>query len=313
MKDDFNSLFQLVKRGIKVFLKDKMTVFFSLLAPIIILMLYVLFLGDVQVDAVNNQLSSFNLKSDHVKSFVDCWMIAGVMAVSCITVSFSSNSVMVQDMSKGTINDMLVSPVNKYVLSTSYLIVNFIVSSIICSVVLAISFIYLLITGWYISAGQFFAIIGVMLISVLCSAFISVIISGFIKSESAFGGLIGILSAAIGFLCGAYMPLAMFPKAVQYIALFLPGTYSAGVFRNLFMDGALRELMKDIPYSEVEEALREGFSMDLDYFGKNIGNKEMLIIFAVSLVALLVIFILYTFLKDRIRSKVLLSRKKSGK
>ena len=52
MKSDFYALAGLTKRGIKIFLKDKAGVFFSLLAPLIVLMLYVIFLGDVQLDSL---------------------------------------------------------------------------------------------------------------------------------------------------------------------------------------------------------------------------------------------------------------------
>lgn len=50
--DEFYAFSQLVRRHCKVFLKDGMAVFFSLLAPIIVFMLYVLFLGDIQADTV---------------------------------------------------------------------------------------------------------------------------------------------------------------------------------------------------------------------------------------------------------------------
>ena len=45
-----NAFYRLTVRNLKLFLKDKMQVFFSLLAPLIVLFLYVAFLGDVQMD-----------------------------------------------------------------------------------------------------------------------------------------------------------------------------------------------------------------------------------------------------------------------
>ena len=41
------ALLSLARRNLKVFLKDKANVFFSLLAPLIVLALYALFLGRV--------------------------------------------------------------------------------------------------------------------------------------------------------------------------------------------------------------------------------------------------------------------------
>ena len=48
-KDGAVTLSKLVERSLKIFLKDKVGVFFSLLAPLIVLVLYVLFLGDIQM------------------------------------------------------------------------------------------------------------------------------------------------------------------------------------------------------------------------------------------------------------------------
>ena len=42
------ALWLLTRRNLKIFLKDKANVFFSLLAPLIVLALYVLFLGRLQ-------------------------------------------------------------------------------------------------------------------------------------------------------------------------------------------------------------------------------------------------------------------------
>ena len=49
--DNVYALGQIVKRCLKMFFKDGMSVFFSLLAPLIVFLLYVLFLGDIQVDS----------------------------------------------------------------------------------------------------------------------------------------------------------------------------------------------------------------------------------------------------------------------
>ena len=54
--DSLYTLRQMTLRNIKIFLKDRAAVFFSLLAPLIVLMLYILFLGDIQVSSVKSFL-----------------------------------------------------------------------------------------------------------------------------------------------------------------------------------------------------------------------------------------------------------------
>ena len=44
MKDDFNMLVALVKRNSKIYFKDKMTFFLSLITPLILIVLFITFL-----------------------------------------------------------------------------------------------------------------------------------------------------------------------------------------------------------------------------------------------------------------------------
>lgn len=153
LRNDVGITAALAVRGIKIFLADKMGVFFSLLAPIIILMLYLLFLGDIQIDALKAQLEGIPYEEKTVSAIVDGWMIAGVMAVSCITVTFTSQNVLVKDRENGTLADFLAAPVKRGVIAASYMIFNIIVSAIICLAVLCLAFIYLAITGLVLDRG----------------------------------------------------------------------------------------------------------------------------------------------------------------
>ena len=114
MKSDFYALAGLTKRGIKIFLKDKAGVFFSLLAPLIVLMLYVIFLCDVQLDSLKAYLSGAEVPETLAKAFVDGWMLAGVLSVACITVPFSAQSILVIYRESGNMSAMLVSPIKRH-------------------------------------------------------------------------------------------------------------------------------------------------------------------------------------------------------
>lgn len=76
--NNFLALGVLVKRNIKLYMKDKMTVFFSLLAPIIVLVLYILFLGDLQVQNIMATIGDA-VSETEVRALVNNWMISGVM------------------------------------------------------------------------------------------------------------------------------------------------------------------------------------------------------------------------------------------
>lgn len=288
-KSDIRIVWCLVERNVKIFLKDKMGVFFSLLAPLIILGLYVLFLGDVQMQTLESAFEGVSIDNELLKNFVDNWMLAGVISVSCVTVSFSAQEIVVKDREKGVLADMLCAPAKRYLLTVGYYISNVIITLTICMIVLLIAFVYMAISGWTLSAGDVFMAIGLLIMSVISSSAIISLICKAVKTSAQHGALVGIISAAIGFLIGAYMPISIFPKAIQYITLFIPATYSAGLYRELFMRGALEKIEEVIP--QAGEKLEESFSMQLDFFGKTIGAKEIAWIFFAFTAVILVVWL----------------------
>ena len=306
IKDISVMLGMLIKRSLNIFLKDKMSVFFSLLAPLIILALYVLFLADIQVDAVKSNFENVPIDDKLIKNFVDAWMLAGVISVACITVSFSAQNIMIADKERGVLVDILSSPIPRGLIGVAYLISNIIISLCLCYIVLAISFVYMAISGWTLSVSDVVLLLALTLVSVVSAGTLSTLICFAVKTNAQHGAFVGITSAVIGFLIGAYMPLSMFPKAVQYITLFVPGTYSAALFRNLFMDGALEKIADIAPIADNE--LRKAFSMELDFFGTTIGaNIQLAIVIAFTVLTFgiwLVIEILKALKRKRNRVQI---------
>lgn len=278
IKDNAAVVSGLVERSLKIFLKDKASVFFSLLAPLIVLGLYLLFLGDIQTDGIKAAFEGAPIDDKLLKSFVDSWMLAGVVSVACVTVSFSVQGITVQDREKGVLNDMLASPISRGIIDISYLISNFVVTLCICLIVLAVAFVYVAITGWALSFVDVVLLIALTIMSVLSASIISTLVGLAFRTSSQHSAFVGIISAVIGFVMGAFMPLSAFPKGVQYVTLFVPATYSAALYRNLFMRGALEKIDAALPGAE--DGLKGSFSMELDFFGKTIGADMQAVIFA---------------------------------
>lgn len=278
IKDNAAVVSGLVERSLKIFLKDKASVFFSLLAPLIVLGLYLLFLGDIQMDGIKAAFEGAPIDDKLLKSFVDSWMLAGVVSVACVTVSFSVQGITVQDREKGVLNDMLASPISRGIIDLSYLISNFVVTLCICLIVLAVAFVYVAITGWTLSFVDVVLLIALTIMSVLSASVISTLVGLAFRTSSQHSAFVGIISAMIGFVMGAFMPLSAFPEGVQYVTLFVPATYSAALYRNLFMRGALEKIDAALPGAE--DGLKGSFSMELDFFGKTIGADMQAVIFA---------------------------------
>ena len=279
--DIFNALICLTERNVKVFIKDRANVFFSMLAPLIVLVLYVLFIGRMQSDGIIASLAEYGVSADDaVRAFSDSGMLSGVMATSCLTVPLCACSTMVYDKNRGVSADFAASPIPAWLPSAAYFLSVVAAGLIICLIVLCVCFGWLAISGgWLLSVGDVFACIGVTVLSVLSSSTLLVFIIGFIRSEGAFTGLNVIIGTVTGFLIGAYIPISNFPAAVQYVTLFGPGSYSAARFRTFFMDGAVEEMAQAVS-PQFAEGLADSFSVRLNFFGEPLATGWAAVILA---------------------------------
>lgn len=300
LKDSFYTLSQMTKRNIKIFLKDKAAVFFSLLAPLIVLLLYVLFLSDLQLNNINYYIpEGFSVSKNIAAAYVDSWMVAGVVSVACITVSLGANSVMIADKSKKIINDSMSSPVKKWVVTASYFLYNYIITVIITLIVFGICLVYLLINKRFFMSGiDILLIIGNVFLSAASSTLMTIFICGFFNTEATLSAFNGIISAMIGFLIGAYMPMSIMPKYVQYTTSIIPGSHSAGIFRNLMMRGSQNKLADFLPKESIK-GLSEAFVLKINLFGKDVGMDIMLIFLCVSIIFFASLNIVFAYVRKK--------------
>ena len=92
------TLFELVKRNLKLYFKDKGLFFSSLISPLILLVLYASFLAKVYKDSfVSNIPAEFEISETIINSVVASQLISSLLAVSCITIAFCSNLIMITD------------------------------------------------------------------------------------------------------------------------------------------------------------------------------------------------------------------------
>lgn len=291
-KADFAALGRLTERNLKLFFKDKMQVFFSLLAPLIVLFLYVAFLGDVQMDSLRSSIPEGLVDEKLLKGVINGWMLSGILAVTCITVAVSVSSVTVSDNEAGITADFDASPVSQSVIRFAYMAASYVCTLAITCLILAIGLIYLAIAGRYLSVGAVFAILGNLFLSALSATLFSTVAVSFFRSTSALGGFIGIVSAAIGFLMGAYIPLSVLGKGMEYVACFLPGTYSGGIFRDLFISGALEQMSATLPQTAIN-SIAQSYGVNVNFFGYEMPSWlsavmlfASVIFFAILLIAL---------------------------
>ncbi|MBQ9744385.1 MAG: ABC transporter permease [Clostridia bacterium] len=280
--------FTLIKRNIKLFFKDKGMFFTALVTPAILLVLYATFLSNVYRDSfVMNFPQGVPIPEDIIDGLVGGQLISSLLAVSCITVAFCSNFLMVQDRANGTIKDLRISPVSSYVLSLSYYIATLISTLLICLTATAICLGYVAIIGWYMSVADVFLLLLDVVVLVLFGTALSSFINFFLSTQGQISAVGTIISAGYGFICGAYMPISSFSKGLQRVISFLPGTYGTSLFRNHAMGGALEALKDEGIPEAVVDGLRDAVDCNIYFFDTRVEPYAMYIII-ISSIALLV-------------------------
>ncbi len=292
--------FILIKRNIKLFFKDKGMFFTSLITPAILLVLYASFLGNIYRDSFTNSLpDAFSLSDKIIDGLVGGQLMSSILAVSCVTVAFCSNFLMVQDKANGTIKDLRMSPVKSSVLSISYYIATFVSTLLICLTATAICLVYIAFVGWYMSVADVCLLIFDVFLLVLFGTALSSIINMFLSTQGQLSAVGTIVSAGYGFICGAYMPIYSFNEGLQKVLMFLPGTYGTSLIRNHSMRGVLSEMESEGVPSEVISSIMDSLDCNLYFFDKQVEMPMMYVILGASIVVLVGAFILINAIKRK--------------
>ena len=287
-------LTSLVKRNTKLYFKDKGMFFSSLITPIILLVLYSTFLKKVYDDSFRSALISAGASASDavINGCVGGQLISSLLAVSCVTVSFCSNLLMIKDKTSGARHDLTVTPVRFGTLGLGYYLSTLISTLIITAAALFACLLYLGAAGWYLSLSDvLLMVLDVFLLTMFGTA-LSSCINFFLSTDGQASAVGTIVSAGYGFICGAYMPISNFGTGLQKVLSFLPGTYGTSLLRNHAMRGVIAEMADSGFPPEAVDAIKQSVDCSVDFFGKNVGIGGMYIILCASVALLIGIYIL---------------------
>lgn len=254
------AIFQLTKRNLWMFFRNKTEVFFSFLSVLIILGLYILFLSDLNV---NNVIASIGREVDGIRVLINSWVMAGLIAVSTVTISIGSLSLMVLDRQRKVFYDFLVAPIKRHELFLSYILSTLTIVIMISMTILMIAQVYILVSG-----GVFFEwldwvkIILIILLLSVSSTMMMLFFISFIDNASALSTIGTIVGTLIGFVTGAYIPMGVLPKPIQVFSNLLPVSQGASLLRNIFVRSPLKTVFDHAP-EEVVESYRKFQGIDL--------------------------------------------------
>lgn len=300
MKSEIKKLVTLTNRNIKLYFKDKMTFFVSLLTPLILVVLFLTFLKNIYADTLTSLIpEGLEVNKKTIDAFCGGWLFSSIISVSCVTVAFCSN-IMVLDKLNKAIDDLNITPIKKSTLLISYFISNFLTTFLIGIIVLIISFIYLGFVGFYLT----FVDILMLFVSTFCmclfGSLLASIIGKFISSQGAHSAVSTLVSSMYGFISGAYMPISQFGTGIKNFLSFLPSTYGTVLFRQYYMNGVINHLetIEHVP-SEITEQIRISFDGKLVLFNNAISTGTLFVVVIGTIIILLGIYILLSKLKSK--------------
>ena len=283
----------LIKRNTKLFFKDKGLFFTALITPVILLVLYVTFLGDIYRDSFIMNLPADLANAEKlIDACVGGQLISSMLAVSCVTIAFCSNMLMVQDKANRTLKDLTISPVRPSQLAIGYYCATLVSTLIICFAATFACLVYMAIVGWYMSALDVILLVLDVFMLVMFGTALSSIVNFFLSTLGQISAVGTIVSTGYGYICGAYMPISQFADGLQVVISFLPGTYGTALLKNHAMRGALSEIKNAGLTDEAFEALKDAIDCNLYFFDTKVPLGTMYIILGTTVALLLGIYIL---------------------
>lgn len=285
-------IINLTIRNIKVYFSDKGMFLTSLITPAILLILYATFLSNVfQSTFVNAMPKGIELSKKLLNGLVKGQLVASLLSVSCITVAFCSNMLMVQDKVNENIKDLMITPTDKKTLVISYFLASFISTLIVNLFALILCLIYIASSGWFMNLTDVLLIILNVVILTLFGCVLSSIINSFLSTQGQISVVGTIVSSMYGFIAGAYMPMSQFGAGLRKVLLYLPTTYGTALMKNSVMRGSFRELEKIVP-GNIVNSLKKSLDIRLLFKGNVVEASTMYLIVLMTIVVLFAVYVL---------------------
>lgn len=249
----------LTARNIKVYLRDKGAVFFSLLSALIVICLMVFFLGDMNIDGLVEILDSFSLNEHeenkkNAELLVLSWTCAGILSINAVTVSLAVYSGMIKDRVNGRLNAIYTAPISRLKIALSYIASAWTASVFVCLITLAIT------EGYGIANGvepytlmEHIELIAMIMVNSFVYAALMYPLSMIAKSEGAWSGFGTVIGTLVGFLGGIYIPIGSLGDTISGLMKCTPIIYGTSMFRKVMTKSVLESTFEGIPIDVVEE------------------------------------------------------------
>ncbi|MCB2293617.1 ABC transporter permease [Clostridium algoriphilum] len=202
-------------RNIKIFARNRVQLIFTIIMPFFFLFVF-----------------SSVFKNQNIENPVN-YMLAGIVITTVFQTALTVATSTIEDIVSGFMKEVLVSPVKRIQIAAGQLLSAATIATMQGIIILFIGyFIGLKFTSWITP----FAVIAVMIVVGLVFSGLGLFIATLVKNSQTFQVVITAITMPLTFLCGAYIPLSMLPKVLQYIAYLNPMTYTTAFFRTIILE-----------------------------------------------------------------------------
>ena len=238
----------LIKRNLLLFFKDWQSILFSLLTSIIVLVLYLLFLKGTFVRAMQSAMEQYPglasmVSEKDIDMFANLLLLTGILGSAMISVPFSCITTLVRDRANKVDYDILATPMKRGQIIFAYFVSAVLSSTLLTGIILTIGLVGIRMQGnIYMNASQVVKAFSIVALGSISASAIFMIIVLFFKTVSACEAFFGILSAASGFVIGAYIPISQFSNEVQTVCNLFPASQITIMLRNILLNGLLTHI-----------------------------------------------------------------------
>ena len=275
----------LIKRNLLLFFKDWQSILFSLLTSIIVLVLYLLFLKGTFVSAMQSAMEQYPglvsmIAEKDIDMFANFLLLTGILGSAMISVPFSCITTLVRDRANKVDYDILATPLKRGQIIFAYFVSAVLSSTLLTGFILAIGLVGISLQGdTHLNAIQLVKSFAVVALGSISASAIFMIVVLFFKSVSACEAFFGILSAASGFVIGAYIPISQFSNGVQTVCNLFPASQITILLRNILLNGLLEHIntsLAGVDQGMFVLSLKEYFSFQAKLFHGYLDMNKML-------------------------------------
>ena len=274
-----------IKRNVLLFFKDWQSILFSLLTSIIVLVLYLLFLKGTFVSAIQSAMEQYPgltsmVSQKDIVMFANLFLLSGILGSAMISVPFSCITVVVKDRANKVDYDILSTPLKRGQIIFAYFVSAVLTSILLNSIILAVGLIGIRMQGnMYLNISQVIKAFSIVALGSISASAIFMIVVLFFKTVSACEAFFGILSAASGFVIGAYIPISQFSNEVQTVCNLFPASQITIMLRNILLNGLLDHIntsLQGVDQGIFVLSLKEYFTFQAKLFKGYLDMNKML-------------------------------------